>query len=57
MAFDKDGNGRIDQDELREVFKTLGCEMSNETAFQEVTFDDVLMTCIFLFVFFVSDLL
>ena len=37
MAFDKDGNGRIDQDELREVFKTLGCEMTDEASFQEVT--------------------
>ena len=35
MAFDKDGNGRIDQQELKEVFKTLGCEMSDEAAFQE----------------------
>ena len=36
MAFDKDGNGRIDQNELREVFKTLGCEMTDEVSFQEV---------------------
>ena len=35
MAFDKDGNGRIDQEELQEVFKTLGCEMSDDASFQE----------------------
>ena len=46
MAFDKDGNGRIDQDELREVFKTLGCEMTDEASFQEVM--SMFLLCVFI---------